>query len=256
MNQYYEYLEGINQLLKERKVCWSSRKSHDTCYREFGRYLETEKKTLSHEAIIHWLKVVVKKEQPFQAFNVYWKYMEQLEEYISTGTVINDHLLLIKPSYAKLPDSWRELLDIYLDVRSQDYTERSFKCAKVCTSEILLIIYEHGASNIQEVSYNNLIFLYKDSLHCTDETRFILLSHARQFFCFCKGRGFCSEAYSMILDKDVFPYAVVIERFSSDQLERIKYLSKSMPICSADEALGYLEAIKKMYQDKDYSYTS
>ena len=147
------------------------------------------------------------------------------------------------------------MLDIYLDVRSQDYTKRSFKYAKVYTSEILLIIYEHGTSNIQVVSYYNLIFLYEDSFHCTDETRYILLSHARQFFGFCKKRGFCPEAYSMVLDKDIFPYVIVIERFSSDQLVRIRYLSKSMPICSANEALGYLEAIKETYQDKDYFYT-
>lgn len=44
MNQYYEYVEGMQQLLKERKVCWSSRKSHETCYKEFGRYLEAQKK--------------------------------------------------------------------------------------------------------------------------------------------------------------------------------------------------------------------
>lgn len=255
MNQYYECVEDLQKLLKNRKVCRSSCKSHETCYMEFGRYLETEKKSLSHETIRFWLKEVVKKEKACQAFNVYWNYMDQLEEFILTGTVINDHLLLIKPSYDKLPDSWRKLLDIYLNVRSQDYTKYSFKYAKVYTSEILLIIYENGASNIQEVSYNNLIFLYGARFHCSDKTRYTLLSHARQFFDFCKEKGLCPQAYSMVLDKDIFPYVVVIERFSSNQYERIRYLTKSLPTCTADEAIGYLEAVKEMYMDKDYSYT-
>lgn len=254
MNQYYEYVEGMQQLLKERKVCWSSRKSHETCYKEFGRYLEAQKKSLSHEAIRYWLRKVVQKEQNRQTFNIRWKYMEQLEEFILTGTVINDHLLLIKPTYNKLTESWRELLDMYLEVRRQDYTKRSFECAKIYTSEILLTIYEHGASNIQEVSYHNLIFLYEDGFHCTDDTRYILLSHARQFFVFCKEKGLCPAAYSMILDEDIFPY-VVIKKFSSDQLGRISYLSKSQPVCSADEAIRYLEVIIEMYQNNDYSYT-
>ena len=181
--------------------------------------------------------------------------MEQLEEFIATGTVINDHLLLIKPCYEKLPTSWKELLDTYLEVRSQDYSNLSFKYAKTYTSDILLIIYEHGASNIQEVSYNDLIFLYVDSFHCTKETRYILLSHARQFFDFCREKRLCPAAYSMILDKDVFPYVAVIKRFSTKQLEKIGYLSQSKPVCNADEVLGYLEAIKGLYHNNDYSYT-
>ncbi len=255
MNQYYEYVEGLKQLLKERKVCWSSRNSHETCYTEFGRYLETQKKSISYEVIRHWLIKIVKKDQTRQAFHVYWKYMEQLDEFITTGTVINDHLLLTKPSYDKLPESWRELLDTYLDVRSQDYTTRSFKYAKTYTSEILLTINEHGASNIQEVSYCVLIFLYEDGFHCTKETRYILLSHARQFFDFCKEKRLCPAAYSMILDNDVFPYVAVIERFSAKQIERIRYLSQSNPVCNANETLGYLEEIKELYHNNDYSYT-
>lgn len=255
MNQYYKYVEGLQQLLKERKVCWSSRKSHETCYAEFGGYLETQKKTFSHETIRHWLLRSVKNNHTSQAFRVYWKYMDQLEEFIATGTVINDHLLLIKPCYDKIPDSWRGLLDMYLEVRSQDYTKNSFKYAKVYTSEILLILYEHGASKIQEVSYDDLIFLYKDDFHCTKETRYILLSHARQFLDFCKEKRLCPASYSMILDQDVFQYVAVIERFSSEQLERIRNLNQTNPVCNADELIGYLEVIKELYQKKDYSYT-
>ncbi len=256
MNQYYEHVEGMQQLLKERKVCWSSRKSHENCYKEFGGYLEAQKKSsLSHETIRYWLKEVVQKERNRQTFNVFWKYMEQLEEFILTGTVNNDHLLLIKPSYDKLAESWRELLDMYLEVRRQDYTKRSFACAKIYTSEILLSINEHGASNIQEVSYNDLIFLYKDGFHCTDDTRYILLSHARQFFAFCKDKDLCPAAYSMILEKDIFSYVVIIEKFSSDQIERMRYLSNSLPVCNADEIIEYLETIKEIYQNNDYSNT-
>ncbi|KNY28189.1 hypothetical protein [Pseudobacteroides cellulosolvens] len=256
MNQYYEYVEGLQKLLKERKVCWSSRRSHKTCYMEFGTYLKKQERSLSHETIRHWLMKIVKKDQTRQAFNVYWKYMEQLEEFIATGTVINDHLLLIKPCYDKLPNSWRELLDTYLEIRSQDYTKSSLKNAKTYASDILLIIYEHGASNIQEVSYNDLLFLYADGFHCNKGTRYILLSHARQFFDFCKEKRLCPAAYSMILDEDVFPYVAVIQSFSSKQIERIRYLSQSKPVCSADEMIGYLEAINELYHNNGYSYTS
>lgn len=255
MNQYYVYVEGLQKLLKERKVCWSSRKSHNTCYTEFGRYLEKQEKSLSHETIRHWLTKIVKEEQTSQAFNVYWRYMEQLEEFIATGTVINDHLLLIKPCYDKLSNSWRKLLDTYLEIRSQDYTNNSLKYAKTYVSGILLTIYEHGASNIQEVSYNDLIFLYTDGFHCTKGTRYILLSHARQFFDFCKEKRLCPAAYSMFLDVDVFPYVTVIESFSSKQIKRIRYLSQSKSVCNADEVLGYLDAIKELYHNNGYSYT-
>lgn len=197
----------------------------------------------------------MKKEKTNQAFNIFWKYMEQLEEFILTGTVINDHLLLIKPCYNKLSNSWRELLNTYLEIRNQDYTKSSLKYAKTYISDVLLIIYEHGASNIQEVSYNDLVFLFLDGFHCTKGTRYILLSHARQFFDFCKEKGLCPAAYSIILDEDVFPYVAVIERFSLKQIEIIRYLSQSKPVCSADEMVGYLEAIIELYHNNDYSYT-
>lgn len=59
----------------------------------------------------------------------------------------------------------------------------------------------------------------------------------------------------MILEKDIFSYVVIIEKFSSDQIERMRYLSNSLPVCNADEIIEYLEAIKEIYQNNDYSNT-
>ncbi|MEG1993143.1 MAG: hypothetical protein RR056_07150, partial [Acetivibrio sp.] len=50
-------------------------------------------------------------------FRMNWYYVDQLDELIRTGTVLQDHLLLIKPNYEKLAESWKNELDDYLKNR-------------------------------------------------------------------------------------------------------------------------------------------
>ena len=99
-----------------------------------------------------WLKEVVKTQKSKTVFRVKWYYIDQLDELIRTGTVLHDHLLLIKPNYEKLTESWTIELDNYLKIRQSDYTQRSFSLAKLRCSGFLLKLqeYEIGRASCRE----------------------------------------------------------------------------------------------------------
>jgi hypothetical protein len=92
MNQYMEYVTQVQKSLVERKACLSSRNSHKRCYSEFEQDMESIYQTLTHETIHKWLREVVEQKEKRQRFDIYWTYMEQLEEFIQTGAIIQGRL--------------------------------------------------------------------------------------------------------------------------------------------------------------------
>ena len=60
MTIYDEAVTKMNRLLKERKICWYSRKAHEQCYAELKEHLESVNKGYSYSEARKWLKEVVK----------------------------------------------------------------------------------------------------------------------------------------------------------------------------------------------------
>lgn len=99
MTRYDDAINKMSLLLKERNVCLYSRKAHEKFYRELREYLLAVNKCYSYDEARKWLREVVQKQESPSGFIAKWNYVNQLEELINTGTVLQDNLLLTKSNY-------------------------------------------------------------------------------------------------------------------------------------------------------------
>ena len=142
MTIYDEAVTKMSRLLKERKICWYSRKAHEQCYAKLKKHLESVNKDYSYSEARKWLKEVIKYQESSAGFWVKWNYIDQLEELIHTGTVLQDHLKLTKSNYQKLSVNWRSELDRYLEVCDKKYTQKTKDLIKIRCSLSLIHISE------------------------------------------------------------------------------------------------------------------
>ena len=68
MTIYDEAVTKMNRLLKERKICWYSRKAHELCYAELKEHLESVNKDYSYSEARKWLKEVIKCQESSAVF--------------------------------------------------------------------------------------------------------------------------------------------------------------------------------------------
>ena len=83
---YSDTVERVMSLLKEKKVCSSSRKSHRDCYESLGSYLDQNSTEYTVKARDEWF-TEIKKNQSSQRCAIWVRYVHQLEEMDSSGTV-------------------------------------------------------------------------------------------------------------------------------------------------------------------------
>lgn len=171
MKPYEEAVNNMMQLLLEREVCLWSRNSHKKCYEEFGIFLLENDLTYSKDNVFNWMENAIKLHNSRQEYAVRWIYMAQLSELMETGTVKDDHLLLTKSYYNKLPKSLRLEIDKYLDSREVDYTKESLDRSKIYCSRFLLYLNELGVSNIQDLKYYHIRSYFEEDHHCSSKTR-------------------------------------------------------------------------------------
>ena len=107
---YADTVEKVMSLLKEKKVCSSSRKSHRDCYESLGSYLDKNNAEYTVKARDEWF-AEIKKSLPSQRCVIWIRYVYQLEEMDSSGTVSDRRLYLNQSVYDKLPVSWKDDLD-------------------------------------------------------------------------------------------------------------------------------------------------
>lgn len=255
MQPYDDYVNEMLQLLKERGVCSWSRTSHRVCYEEFQAFLVKNDRVYSEEAAQIWLEEVIKPNKNHQEYHAKRNYIRQLAELINTGTVINDHLLLTKSFYDKLPKQLRTELDVYLDSCRERYSKRSFELAKVYCAHFLLVLSEQGIVSLARLDYSALCGAYEADRYLTADERYVILSHARQMLSFYTDKGICSHGFLMLLVDDIYPYADVIEKIEPAEQNEIEEFSKNHLICTTDEMYDAIASFVSAYQRSNYSYT-
>lgn len=117
---YSDTVERVMSLLKEKKVCSSSQKSHRDCYESLGSYLKQNNTGYTVKARDEWF-TEIKKRLPSQRCVIWLRYVYQLEELDSSGTVSDCRLYLNQSTYNKLPISWKDDLDFYLEDCSNNF---------------------------------------------------------------------------------------------------------------------------------------
>lgn len=118
---YNATIDKVTYLLKQKRLCSSSRKSHKDCYFSFTQFLEQMKQEYSEEAKDSWL-AWIKDKIPRQRCMVWNQYIYQLEKMAATGAISNRCLYLNRSNYEKLPFTWKKDLARYLDDCMRRYT--------------------------------------------------------------------------------------------------------------------------------------
>lgn len=237
MKTYDNYVYQMGELLKERHICQYSRRAHEKCYLELREYMISSNLDYSLQNARNWLNITVKPAGSFANYHAKWHYIDQLDELIRTGIVLQEHLLLTKPNYEKLTEKWRNELDDYLRSREGDYTTRSFALAKIRCSGYLLFLQELGMSSVEEISTESICNFYELEMPVTSAERYIILSHARQFLSYYVTARGIDPVLPMLLEEDIYKYSVSRTLFTLDTISKIAIQSDGLGVCSPEEVL-------------------
>ncbi len=224
MNQYETDVRKIMDYLSGRKLCLSSRKSHQLCYEELGAYLKKNGLAFSRDSSERWLKDIQVSHNRQQCY--FWhEYVEQLHVFLEIGSIPDELFYQIKPMYDKVPAGLKEPLDSYLAHCREEYSKRSLELVKTYCSGIMMSLSSSGVNDLGDITYEVLDALVEKDLYCTKETRYVYLSHARLMFGFFADLGLCPVPYGMMFDDSIHPQVAAISSFSEENKLRIQSLS-------------------------------
>lgn len=182
--------------------------------------------------------------------------MEQLQELIITGTVADNHLALNKPFYDKVLEMLKTELDEYLQSRTETYSAKSSNLAKVYCSRIMVFFSERGLQTIRDVTYADISGFYCADLHCSKQTRYVYLSHARKMLSFFSKEGLCRKGYSIILDDKIYPYVGLVEKFTPENQNKIHTLRRESLDFPSDEFLTAIDDFIELLRNKGFASTA
>lgn len=212
---YADTVEKVMSLLKERKVCSSSRKSHRDCYESPGSYLAQNNTGYTAKARDEWF-AEIKKSLPSQRCVIWIRYVYQLEEMDSSGTLSDRRLYLNQSVYDNLPVSWKKDLDFYLEDCCKHYTKGTLESTRTYCSEELLIFDEIGVVNISDISYEAVLILVNTKMYQSDETRNVILNCTARMIQLYEKIGKCTKPYSLLFNSQIYPHIGLINAFSSE----------------------------------------
>lgn len=252
MTIYDEAVTKMSRLLKERKICWYSRKAHEQCYAKLKEHLESVNKDYSYSEARKWLKEVIKCQESSAGFWAKWNYIDQLEELIHTGTVLQDHLKLTKSNYQKLSVNWRSELDRYLEACDKKYTQKTKDLIKIRCSRFLLFLQSQKIDSIHEISYEILCDFFEYEMPVKPKERYIILSNVRSFLQYYVSLGECEPVFPLLLDEAVYKYAVFHDK---NELVSFKELQEPF-VCKSGDIYDSVDAFVLEFENLGYKNTA
>lgn len=253
MTIYNDAVNKMSRLLKERNVCLYSRKAHENCYAELREYLHSINKRYSYAEARKWLTEVVKNQESSAGFHAKWNYIEQLEELISTGTVLQDHLLLTKSNYQKLSEHWKSELDRYMKFCEKKHTKGTNELIKKHCSRFLIFLQSQGINSVHELSYEKICDFFEYEMPVKPDGRYLILSNSRLFLQYYVSIGECEPVLPMLLEEAVYKYVVLHNKDSLDLFTDLQktYTCKTWDVYNSIddfvqefEKLGYKNTVK------------
>ncbi len=218
---YRATVDRAMALLKEKKVCSSSRKSHKDCYDFLEEFLNQTGQEYSEKARDEWLSFI-KREYTSQRYAVWKQYIFQLEEMAETDTVSDQHLYLNRSHYHKLPDTLRNELDSYLDDCSSKYTAHTLERTRIICAEALFLLFDQGITTVREITYQAIIDLVETDRTCSPRTKTLILRYAAAMLLSCSEKGLCKAGFSLLLDRKIYPHVGILNSFSEETRTVIK----------------------------------
>lgn len=221
---YKKTVENVMTLLKEKEVCSNSLKSHKECYQSLEDFLLKENAAFSSQMRDRWLDFV-KDEGPPQKYAVWIQYLIQLEEVDATGTISDRHLYLNRSDYEKLPGSWQEKLDLYLEYCRPEYTARSWALKRHYCSKALLFFTDNGITDLDGFTYDTIFMLAGTETFCSKDTKALTINHAAQMLQFWAAEGLCPENFHLLLNSDLYPQILRLADFPDSAKDIIQKAS-------------------------------
>lgn len=245
---YQATVDRVMSLLKEKKVCSSSRKSHKDCYDSLGEFLNQTGQEYSDKAGDEWLSFI-KSEYPSQRYAVWKQYIFQLEEMAETGTISDRRLYLNRSNYYKLPDSLKDELDNYLDDCSSKYTACTLEYTRIICSEALLLLFDQGITTVRELTCQSIINLMETDRTCSPRTKTLILRYTAAMLSFFSEKGLCKDEFSLLLDRKIYPHVGILNSFSEENqsiIEKNRHKSQDFPVDEYQETLKpFIETLQK-----------
>lgn len=250
MKIYDDAVSKMCVLLKERNVCLHSRKAHIKCYSELREYLSSVEKEYSIAEARKWLRDEVQKQEYPAGFLAKWHYVDQLEELINTGTVMQDHLLLGKSNYQKLSYSLRYELDKYLKESCEcKYTGKTMHMARLGCSSFLLFQQERGIFSVESISCKDVIDFFKIEMPISEQERYFILGNARRLLQYYVSIGKCEPVLPLLLDENVYKYAAL-----EVDVEQ-SYTSDGSFTYNLDELYSHIDSFVREFEKLGYQNT-
>ncbi len=255
IKHYNDYVQEMVNLMVESGFGEYGRTARKRWYEAFGRYLSEAGLVYSDENVSKWLEEVVKPANTRQQYHVTARYMEQLREFIRTGEIRIENLLLVKPDHDKLPPEIRGTLDEYLASREPDYSPESMRLAKLHTANFLLRLCAEGMMRMEMLSYEMLAAVFRSRWNVTPEQRPVILSHGRQLLGFLHEKHGFRRGFSILLEDSVFQYAYVPGLSDDAVMTELLRLSREHSVCTTEEMYPMIARFADGYSDRGYSYT-
>ena len=244
---FNDTVEKVLALLKEKDVCWSSRKSHRECYSSLDTFLRQKGVDYSEETREQWFSYV-KDSLPNQRYVIWVKYVFQLEEMDATDTISDRHLYLNVSYYERLPVSWKRTLDIYLEECRTKYTDRTLELTRIYCSEGLQMFVDLGINELSEITYDSIISMIDREWYVSSSKRFVILQNvSRMLFVFSE-RDQCSKNFSLLFDGYLYPHIGKLTEFSDCNKRTLEMLRTESLKRPADDfyntIIPFVDALK------------
>lgn len=252
---YNETVEKVMDLLKKKDVCSSSQKSHKNCYASLEQFMEEEGKTYSNDTRDQWL-MRIKNELPRQRCAVWEQYAYQLEEMDAMGTLSERRLYLNWSNYEKLPVSWRQLLDIYLEDCHSRYTARTLNLTRIYCSEALLYLTDKGIKSIVETTFQAIIDLVEMEMHCSAKTKSVILVYTARMMHFFNQQGLCPEGFAILINSQMYPHVGNLASFAKYNQDIIHKVVEKYRDFQADEFRKTIEPFLETLEKHGYVGTT
>lgn len=252
MTRYDDAITKMSLLLKERNVCLYSRKAHEKCYQELREYLLASNKCYSYDEARKWLREVVQKQESSSGFVAKWNYINQLEELINTGTVLQDHLLLTNSNYKKLSETLRSELDMYLESCKDKYTKRTHELVKIHCSKFLVFLQSKGIHSVCEISCDIVCKFFEYEMPVKPDERCVILSNSRLLLQYYVGTGKCEPVLPLLLEENIRKYVTPL---GEDRINAFLALQETC-ICNAREVYDVIDFFVQEFEDLGYKDTA
>lgn len=252
---YIKTVNNVLSLLKDKGFCSSSIKSHEDCYKSIEVFMTERREPYSQELRSSWLQSL-QSEFPRQRCIVWEQYALQLEAMDAAGTVSDRRLYLNRSDHEKLSDSWKDVLDAYLDSCRIRYTDRTMDLTRTYCSRALLILEDSGITQVGDLTYDAIFMLKEMKVSCNEKTKTAILNNTARMMDFWAQSGLCSACYSKLLESRIYPYVTRLEDYSYEKIEKIRSVSAESLEFPADEFKESIEQFVEVLEKHGYVGTT